>query len=320
MKNKILLIILSISTSFVLKAQLPSYVPSSGIVGWWAFSGNASDLSGNGNNGTVLGPTLTSDRFSSSNSAYQFANNEINCGSSPIFDLNNFTISAWVNTDTLINTYQTIIAKFDVAPNGSYGLYLYDDKLLVFIQTGPAPLDYVEVYSSSSLLTNQWYHFVATHDSISGINLYIDGVLDTLLASSYNVYPAPNDSLRIGSEGPNFPVPLINGKIDDVGIWNRALNSTEVNGLFASSSIGLESENATLFSIFPNPSHDFINVYANPSIVGSYYFIHNSLGSVVLSGIITSDNITIDLSSLSVGSYIFSTESNVKQTFKIIKE
>ena len=31
-------------------AQVPSYVPTDGLVGWWPFNGNANDESGNGNN------------------------------------------------------------------------------------------------------------------------------------------------------------------------------------------------------------------------------------------------------------------------------
>ena len=51
---------------------LPSYVPANGLVGWWPFNGNANDESGNGNNGTVNGSTLTTDRFGNSNSSYNF--------------------------------------------------------------------------------------------------------------------------------------------------------------------------------------------------------------------------------------------------------
>ena len=51
---------------------VPSYIPTSGLVGWWPFNGNANDESGNGNNGMVNGATLTSDRFGNTNSAYNF--------------------------------------------------------------------------------------------------------------------------------------------------------------------------------------------------------------------------------------------------------
>ena len=57
--------------------QVPTYVPSNGLVGWWPFNGNASDESGNNNNGIVNGATLTSDRNGNINSAYSFNNNTI---------------------------------------------------------------------------------------------------------------------------------------------------------------------------------------------------------------------------------------------------
>lgn len=53
-------------------SQVPSYVPTSGLVGYWPFNGNANDESGNGNNGTVNGATLSSDRNGNANSAYYF--------------------------------------------------------------------------------------------------------------------------------------------------------------------------------------------------------------------------------------------------------
>ena len=56
-------------------SQVPNYVPTTGLVGYWPFNGNANDESGNGNNGTVNGATLTTDRFGSANSAYSFNGN-----------------------------------------------------------------------------------------------------------------------------------------------------------------------------------------------------------------------------------------------------
>ena len=53
-------------------AQIPSYVPTNGLVGWWPFNGNANDESGNGNHGTVNGATLAADRFGNSGKAYSF--------------------------------------------------------------------------------------------------------------------------------------------------------------------------------------------------------------------------------------------------------
>ena len=43
-----------------------------GLVGWWKFDGDATDSSGNGNDGTVNGATLTTDRHGQANEAYSF--------------------------------------------------------------------------------------------------------------------------------------------------------------------------------------------------------------------------------------------------------
>ena len=36
-----------------LSPQLPDYVPSNGLLGWWPFAGDAQDQSGNGHDGVV---------------------------------------------------------------------------------------------------------------------------------------------------------------------------------------------------------------------------------------------------------------------------
>ena len=42
------------------------------VVAWYPFDGNASDMSGNGNHGTVNGATLTTNRHGQANMAYSF--------------------------------------------------------------------------------------------------------------------------------------------------------------------------------------------------------------------------------------------------------
>ena len=68
MKSKLLFGLIFICFYTGIHAQ----VPVSGLVGYWPFNRNANDDSGNGNNGTVSGAILTSDRFGNSNSAFYF--------------------------------------------------------------------------------------------------------------------------------------------------------------------------------------------------------------------------------------------------------
>ena len=86
-------------------AQVPSYVPKDGLVGWYPFNGNANDESGNGNHGTVNRATLTSDRFGNSNKAYNFSGNQfIDLGAFSQFNgANKFTLSLWFKTNSAGN-------------------------------------------------------------------------------------------------------------------------------------------------------------------------------------------------------------------------
>ena len=72
MKKLLLLSVLLIAGSSF--GQVPNYVPTNGLLGWWPFNGNANDESGNGNDGTVNGATLTTDRFGVSNKAPKIIN------------------------------------------------------------------------------------------------------------------------------------------------------------------------------------------------------------------------------------------------------
>lgn len=55
MKYKLLLLAISLAfNTQIILAQVPSNIPTNGLIGYWPFNGNANDESGNGNNGKVL--------------------------------------------------------------------------------------------------------------------------------------------------------------------------------------------------------------------------------------------------------------------------
>ena len=87
---------------------------SSNLVSYWSFSGDASDDSQHGNDGTVNGAILTYDRFNQSNEAYFFdgiddyisilnsSNNNINYNLE-IYS-SDVSVSAWFKTSTTSNS------------------------------------------------------------------------------------------------------------------------------------------------------------------------------------------------------------------------
>ncbi|MFB0923855.1 MAG: hypothetical protein QMB65_01015 [Vicingaceae bacterium] len=118
---KKLLLYLLLLTSFNLSAQAPSYVPTDSLVGWWPFNGNANDLSGTGNDGTVTGAMLTTDRFGAFDSAYSFDGNGdyIDCGNDMSVNISSsISFSAWILANNF-NTDHGIVSKM----NGGVATY-----------------------------------------------------------------------------------------------------------------------------------------------------------------------------------------------------
>ena len=86
-------------------AQIPSYVPPNGLVGWWPFNGNANDESGNGNHGTVNGATLAANRFGNAGKAYSFdgVDDRIRVPFSQSYTNDTGTVLLWMKTIEMPN-------------------------------------------------------------------------------------------------------------------------------------------------------------------------------------------------------------------------
>ncbi len=221
---------------------IPSYVPSSGLVAWYPFSGNAIDSSGNGNNGTIYGCSLTTDRYGHANSAYFFdgTSNYISIPSSTSLDLiSDLSVSAWVKSSNFNppSGVSNIVWRGDaVSAHDPYSLYLFSNEAK-FRRDVDAGTTINEVGFTTSIIDTAFFHLlVGTYDSHSGyLSIYFDG---TLTSQDYlpTVVSYPTSSFWniIGSVDiatSNF----FNGTIDDIGIWNRSLSPCEVSKLYYSS-------------------------------------------------------------------------------------
>jgi hypothetical protein len=72
MTNLVIFSLSLIATAASTMAKVPNYVSTEGLIGWWAFNGNANDASQHSNNGTVIGATLNRDRFGNPDKSYFF--------------------------------------------------------------------------------------------------------------------------------------------------------------------------------------------------------------------------------------------------------
>lgn len=193
----------------------------SGLVGYWPFNGNASDESGNGNNGIINGATLTSDRFGIANKAYRFDGNDYI--SAPRDTMSSFTASAWVYIEQSQN--HTPIIDANVC---NWEMMLDNSLHPKFIEFYGNCL-YNQLISSASINLYNWYHIASTYNNDS-VHMYLNG----MLIESFSVINLPstgNSSFFFGAS-PSGSTQYLKGKLDDVSIWNRALTPQEIQNLY----------------------------------------------------------------------------------------
>lgn len=198
-------------------------IPRDGLIGEWLFDGNADDTSGNGNDGIVNGPTLTQDRYSNPNSAYNFIKtNSDYIDISTIGHHSIISISLWFKKTT--NPNGGLFAKgVFTGQHGDYRLNVNQLGQLVFGINANA----IKIIRDGSVIDSLWHHVVGIVAE-SQIMLYHNGILyDSIFAPSLdNNY----NEVRIGQY---YSSALSNnGDIDDVRLYNRKLTSEEITALF----------------------------------------------------------------------------------------
>jgi len=215
---------------------VPSYVPTDGLVGWWPFNGNANDESGNGNNGSPVGTTLTNDRFGLNGSAYNFDGNNDKIVIQNILLSNSYsdhTTSIWIKTST-----QTPDLVILTDRNGGSYWYKNDNRLIngKYAHTSHNNNCVNQSIQSQTIWNNQWHHLVAVFDTQSSVlKLYLDGILvqenTSIAAECYGNVPQPT-TIGCSTDINYADVSFFNGEIDDIGIWNRALTPAEIQALY----------------------------------------------------------------------------------------
>ena len=318
---------------YIGNAQVPSYVPTNGLVGYWPFSGNANDASSNGNNGTVNGATLTADRFGNQNSAYSFngTSNYIRCLNSGVTGSNSRSFAFWVKTSST-SPGSIISYGNNDTPNQDFrvvlnGITFCGTNYIACTITGSG------IFAQYAPNSN-WDFFTIVYDNASSTNLanikiYKNGILYTSLCNENTT-----NTLNTSSTNPltfgcyhwlNYSgnKQYFSGILDDFGTWNRALTQSEITGLYTT--LGTEQIPANnQITIYPNPAKEQITIDlgTNSNIVGGNYKIINTLGQEVLNGVLSSQQNNIQLNNVKgQGIYfvkIYDNSKNLIKTKKII--
>lgn len=232
--------ILTITAALVMHIHAQDFLTNR-LVAYYPFNGNANDASGNGNNGTVNGVTLTTDRFGYTNRAYLFGGLSAYITvpfDSTVFS-NDFTASVWFNAYDLANAWPTLLyqqssvqtVSFDLAIAGNACGCADPGSLIAASSYAPASFSYFLVRRQQTPLNT--YCQVVLTKSGTNVTMYLNSEV-AVTGQVSNPVKVSTSTLWIGrAEQEDVPGGhVFHGVIDDIRIYSRALSALEVQKLY----------------------------------------------------------------------------------------
>jgi len=211
-----------------------TYNPQSGLVAAYSFEEGTgtttADSSGNNNTGTLsAGVTWTTGRVGNA-VAFNGTSGDITINEAPSLDLNgSFTLSAWVNPASVSGTGTLLIKETTVGCG--YFLQIANGQIASGFNNGSGCVEHDT--TNANLAAGNWYFLSIVLDHSSNTyNTYLNGNL--LSSAAETGVPVPNTQPlvlgRSGCSGCGFE--RLNGILDEVKVYNRALSASEVQTLF----------------------------------------------------------------------------------------
>ena len=266
-----------LTTSLSPQAKQACVHSSAGLIAWWPGEGDARDIVG-GNDGTLTDGLNFDTGIVGQAFRFDGIDDSVNVpNTNDVFDLGEqFTIEFWMKAD-----------PDNPMKDCCQGLVATDFYVLELMERGMQFAIYDEatgglesiVPTVALFLPDTWYHITGVYDGIEA-RTYVNGVLNYVYTMS-NTVPIPikrmldgtefGDSfLAIGSEEGRYNEPYLNfnryfkGLIDEVAIYNRALNETEIQTLFAAGSAGKCAPSDSVLTPTLSPQAEQARAFAEP--------------------------------------------------------
>lgn len=219
-----------------------------GLIASYSFDNNTNDSSGNELHGILYEGSYTSDRSNLEFSSLQLdvddspswgeRNDRVEVAYDPIMDVDNITISAWVNTQEkpqpYDNRHYSIVSRWftdwtdENEEKGAYAFYIDGNQNLAFTDR----FQFI-VAKDVFIEYNVWTHVTVTIDS-EKLRFYVNGgfIYEELLNSDFKL-PANSLNLLLGERQMyNGYWYHFEGKLDNINLWGRALTPCEVLNVY----------------------------------------------------------------------------------------
>ena len=150
-----------------------------------------------------------------------------------------FSISFWVNLNSLSGNNNVFIGKDNGSPNREYGIGMFSNNNYVrFFIKNQGGNNQQSVDSTTNLSIDTWYHVACTYDgrggsnAADGMNIYVNAVQETtgLIKQSYTAMSNTIAPFTIGkySAAPS----QVNGKMDEVAIFSSELSQSDITAIY----------------------------------------------------------------------------------------
>jgi len=242
-----------------------------GVVGWWTADGHANDVFGTNHGDLVNFPAYDTGKVG--NSFFFNGSSYVVVPDAPALRPATFTVAAWVNP---------------VATSGNRNVvFKGDHEYLMQVRNGTvlygardAAGNYSEFQGSLTIPADAWTHLAITFDGTTR-RIYVNGMLDPESRTMAGHYTENLGTLKIGTH--NVLYEYFSGRIDEVGIWNRALAGDEIMSLVGADAFG------QCRPVYPRPKPRFdfdgdlkdeIAVFRPSGANGAEWWISKSSGGV----------------------------------------
>ncbi len=220
-----------------------------GIVSWWRGDGNGDDSIG-GHNGTLLnGAAFEAGKIGQ---GFSFAHaGVVTVPDAPELRLTSVTLDAWISTNSLpvpSNGF-AIALKSLTASSENYGFYV--------ARVGAATeLDFewfnggfhnILSTTGAALLAQPGFHHVAVTADGANVSFYVDGQPIGQSAQTSPLIPSAG-TFQIGSAEPALGN-RVDGVIDEVHLFNRALTAAEIQTIFTAGAAGTCPDHAPVMNL-----------------------------------------------------------------------
>jgi hypothetical protein len=166
----------------------------------------------------------------------------IKTGKITSLDTGDFSVSIWLFRRSGQGNLQYVISNSSNTDNAGFDIVTFKQtvKFERRTLTKQASINYYDI----GLSYNTWHNIVGTYnDSTGDLKLYLDGVLKTTASASADTNE-PSFDLNLGRSTDGLY--LLNGKLDEVAIWDTELTSTQIQSIYNATSTNLTKDLTTV--------------------------------------------------------------------------